>query len=204
MSWLMRQRDGSSFSCPVRHPNKGEAEIKADATQAHSSIIMQTFLRGIPALCVYFTFFVINQYLSTAITTIFKIEAVQQKTSDVIQKSQTYGPKVHMDTISLYKLIGKTMMATKRSAVAKDTIKLLVNVLISRKSATLSITKTFPMITDTINKASKMATNISTGVIIGVFRDMVVRVTFVTGNVTLYVDVTSLTLPTKLRLVISV
>ena len=97
---------------------------------------------------------------------------MQQKTSEVIQKSHTTGPNVQGPMISWCRLMGKTMIATSRSARASETMRPLVRVLMSRKRNTDNITKTFPTIMTRMKAASTMARQISNVVTVMTYGSM--------------------------------
>lgn len=60
------------------------------------------------------------QYLSRAMATRWRMEAVQDSTSMHVQKSQSTGPKIQLPVTSLIAPIGMTRHATVRSAIASE------------------------------------------------------------------------------------
>ena len=101
---------------------------------------------------------------SRAMTTIFKMDAVQQNTSAVIQKSQMVPPMVQAPVNWYLRDTGNTTNATSRSALAKDTINQLVKVLMSRNKVTESTTHVLPTTVKAINAARVHPINAETRV----------------------------------------
>ena len=91
--------------------------------------------------------------------TMFSMEAVQQNTSEVIQKSHISGPNVHTRSIiSKCRLMGSTIMATSKSAMASDAISMFVRVLMSRNKNTDDMTRILPTRIEMINTDKTKAT----------------------------------------------
>lgn len=83
-------------------------------------------------------------YLSKAIATRCKIEAVQHRTSLEVHMSQRSAPSRHSLDTSYTAPSGITRQATRRSATASDNIRWLATLWRFRSSRMAAITNTFP------------------------------------------------------------
>lgn len=82
---------------------------------------MQPIMRRGVRLTPYSSGFVIAQYRSTEMAHRFKIEAVQESTSNDTQMSQNTVPNFHSSSTSYMRAGGITRTATQRSEMASET-----------------------------------------------------------------------------------
>lgn len=86
-----------------------------------------------------------NSYRSNAIATRWRIDAVQQRTSNDVQRSHSSGPNFHSLETSYTADNGITRHATSRSATASDKIKLFATLCKFFSNSIAAITNTFPV-----------------------------------------------------------
>lgn len=86
-----------------------------------------------------------KSYRSKAMATRCKIDAVQQRTSNDVQRSHSSGPNFHSLDISYTADNGITRHATSKSATASDKIKLFAILCKFFSNSIAAITNTFPI-----------------------------------------------------------
>lgn len=86
-----------------------------------------------------------SSYLSKAIATRCKMDAVQQSTSLEVHISQSSGPRVHSWLTSYTAPRGITRQATRRSATASDSMRQLATFCRLRSNRIAAMTNTFPV-----------------------------------------------------------